>query len=247
MKKDALTTEQWLKFIGLDKLQTFQDYFSKSFGGSMVFYDLQGKPITVCSRESLFCLAVQKDNLKRCQATADGALASLPEVRNKISLCPFGISCIYLTIFFNSRPIAYAYYGGITTPDSKVPPALRERYNLPVMTKDQIEDLARLLDSTLKLLNVDYSVFTPFKSGAAVSLPANLRDERISNREWEIIELLCRGMSNKQIAASLFISETTVKTHVSNILAKLDLHDRMQIVVRYYGKFDKAKQEQTSE
>ena len=93
--------------------------------------------------------------------------------------------------------------------------------------------------------NVDYSVFTPFKSAAATSLPYNLRDERISNREWEIVELLCRGMTNKQIATSLFISETTVKTHVSNILAKLDLHDRMQIIVRYYGKFDKSKQSES--
>jgi DNA-binding CsgD family transcriptional regulator len=245
MKKDNLTTEQWLKFIGLDKLQTFQDYFSKNFGGSMCFYDIQGKPLTVCSRESLFCLAVQKDNLKRCQETAAAAIASLPETPTRISACPFGVTCIYCTVFFNDHPIAYAYYGGITTPDSRIPEALRLKYSLPVLTREQIEDLAKLLDSALKLLNVDYSAFTPFKSAAATNLPYNLRDERISNREWEIVELLCRGMTNKQIAASLFISETTVKTHVSNILAKLDLHDRMQIIVRYYGKFDRANQSET--
>ena len=54
------------------------------------------------------------------------------------------------------------------------------------------------------------------------------------------MQLLCKGFSNKQIARQLFISETTVKTHISNILAKLNLHDRMQIVVYYYNKIDSA-------
>ncbi len=212
----------------------------------MCFYDINGKPLTVCSRESLFCLAIQKNNLSRCQKTVDSMIASLPGTATKITVCPFGITCIYCTVFFNNHPIAYAYCGGIVSSDSKVPQPLQQRYNLPCLSSDKIEELAKLLESSLKLLNVDYSVFTPFKSAAASNLPYNLRDERISNREWEIIELLCRGMSNKQIATSLFISETTVKTHVSNILAKLDLHDRMQIIVRYYGKFDKANQAETA-
>ena len=54
-------------------------------------------------------------------------------------------------------------------------------------------------------------------------------------RERDIVELVCKGLSNKQIADKLFISERTVKTHVSNILAKLNLHDRMQLLVQYYG------------
>ena len=52
------------------------------------------------------------------------------------------------------------------------------------------------------------------------------------------MQLLCKGYTNKQIARQLFISETTVKTHISNILAKLNLHDRMQIVVYYYNKIN---------
>ena len=67
-------------------------------------------------------------------------------------------------------------------------------------------------------------------------MTSRLRDDRISKREHEIVMLLCKGYSNKQISQQLFISETTVKTHISNILAKLNLHDRMQIVVHYYNK-----------
>lgn len=55
--------------------------------------------------------------------------------------------------------------------------------------------------------------------------------EQLSAREQEVLELLAKGMSNRDISETLFISEKTVKNHVSNILKKLDVNDRTQAVL----------------
>ncbi|WP_431162944.1 response regulator transcription factor [Flagellimonas beolgyonensis] len=52
----------------------------------------------------------------------------------------------------------------------------------------------------------------------------------ISNREYEVLFHLSKGMSNKEIADSLFVSESTIKTHVSNLLVKLDAKRRTQAI-----------------
>ncbi|WP_150251016.1 response regulator [Nocardiopsis deserti] len=59
-------------------------------------------------------------------------------------------------------------------------------------------------------------------------------DARLTPRELEVLRLIANGMSNGEIAASLFISQETVKTFVSRILTKLDLRDRVQAVVYAY-------------
>ncbi len=55
--------------------------------------------------------------------------------------------------------------------------------------------------------------------------------EELTEREMEILLLLARGLTNQEIADRLFIALKTVKTHVSNILAKLEVHDRTQAVI----------------
>ena len=65
-------------------------------------------------------------------------------------------------------------------------------------------------------------------------LAFHLEDYDISERELEIIRLIADGLSNKEIASRLFLSEGTVRNYLSSILDKLDLRDRTQVAVFYY-------------
>jgi DNA-binding NarL/FixJ family response regulator len=83
----------------------------------------------------------------------------------------------------------------------------------PVITRRLIEDFVRR---------------PPPGSGPPVELA------ELSDRELEVLKLIAQGLSNAEIAASLFLSEATVKTHVTHILGKLRLRDRVQAVVLAY-------------
>ena len=71
-------------------------------------------------------------------------------------------------------------------------------------------------------------LLTVFKESASSLFPYYPLIEPISEREIEVLSLVARGLSNKEIADKLCIGEPTVRTHVSNILLKLDVPNRTQ-------------------
>jgi DNA-binding NarL/FixJ family response regulator len=86
-----------------------------------------------------------------------------------------------------------------------------------------------LLSPSVTRRLIEEFVQRPEPVAATLMLPNDLTD-----REREALELLARGLSNREIAATMYIGEATAKTHVSRLLTKLGVRDRVQAVVLAY-------------
>ncbi|MFF9645978.1 response regulator [Kitasatospora aureofaciens] len=92
---------------------------------------------------------------------------------------------------------------------------------------------ALLAPSVTRRLIGEFAARRPGGRERAVRPPSKLL-EQLTLREQETLRLIARGLSNAEIAAELVVSEHTVKTHVSNVLGKLGLRDRVHAVVFAY-------------
>lgn len=88
-----------------------------------------------------------------------------------------------------------------------------------------------LRDSIVKVINGEKVFPISVEKQIAETVVIKRDVQKLSAREQEVLGLLAQGMSNREIAANLFISEKTVKNHVSNILKKMSVNDRTQAVI----------------
>lgn len=105
---------------------------------------------------------------------------------------------------------------------------------LKTASPEQLVDAVRVLAAGDALLSpvVTRRVIERFGADATATPDAVVAS--LTDREAEVFRLLAEGLSNAEIAGRLYVGEATVKTHVSNILLKLGVRDRVQAVVRAY-------------
>jgi DNA-binding NarL/FixJ family response regulator len=101
---------------------------------------------------------------------------------------------------------------------------------------EQLADAVRVVSSGEALLApvITRRLIEQFVSRPRPSPGAPSQLEELSERELEVLKLIARGCSNDEIAVELFVTRATVKTHVTHILNKLRLRDRVQAVVLAY-------------
>ena len=98
-------------------------------------------------------------------------------------------------------------------PSPAAPSFAAQHHSPPAITRRLIEDFCR---------------------GPAPGTPAGGTAGALSEREREVVRLVAAGLSNGEIASSLYLSGATIKSHIARILARLGLRDRVQIAVYAY-------------
>ncbi len=119
--------------------------------------------------------------------------------------------------FPNARLIALTTYGG----DEDIRRALSAGVQA-YLTKDVLHD------ELLKAIRAVHAGQTYLPAAVAAALAAQMPRPDLSAREVQVLDLIVRGLANKQIAYTLNIAEHTVKNHVKSILSKLGVQDRTQ-------------------
>jgi DNA-binding NarL/FixJ family response regulator len=103
-------------------------------------------------------------------------------------------------------------------------------------SREQLAGAVRTVSAGQALLApaITRRLIEDFCRGPAPGSPADSSAGRLTERELEVVRLVAQGLSNAEIAAKLYLSEATIKSHVAHILAKLGLRDRVQIAVFAY-------------
>jgi DNA-binding NarL/FixJ family response regulator len=147
------------------------------------------------------------------------------EATKRIVRAQPGVRVLVLTTFGLDEYVYAALRAGASgfmlkdAPPEEIVAAVRivargEALLAPAVTRGVIEEFARQQPSAAPLVPSAVAELTP--------------------REREVLDLLARGLSNPEICERLVISEATAKTHVARILQKLDLRDRVQVVIYAY-------------
>ena len=103
-------------------------------------------------------------------------------------------------------------------------------------TREQLTGAVRAVwaGETLLAPAITRRLIEDFCRGPAPGAPADSAAGQLSEREHEVVRLIAAGLSNAEIASRLYLSEATIKSHITRTLARLGLRDRVQIAVYAY-------------
>ncbi len=225
------------------KLQRLQDMYSQYFSVSIrILNRADLKLLTVESNGNTCCLANRDACPDICERyihrginlQSDGVLVSMCPFGLLSAIAPLGLSMergsneeteYFFVAVDNSSPRS----NGEECGESRVASIID---GIELHDKIEFEEKVHLISSAFDLF---FAGRMEREGNDLVEAGRVDSDElgKLTKREQDILRLVCVGMSNQQVADELFISEHTVKLHVSNVLRKLNLSNRTQLAV--YG------------
>lgn len=224
------------------EIQNLQDMFSRQFKMHIEIFDTNGNPLTIFSSGSFLCP-------QKCEHEFNNRYCIKRLIHhikhNKFSTsivhftCPNQLVSSIVPLGFNlkdqssSTPNFYALIGKtkvITSVDSMLKSInILDEKDDAILKNDYLQ--------TVELISFSFNLVFSLISLSGLTLQKNkpAMDKQLLNkltkRELEIVKLVSIGLSNQEIAYQLFISEHTVKAHISNILKKLNLNNRTKIAL----------------
>lgn len=218
---------RWLTAVGKEQVQTFQDNFAAEYDISMCLLSLAGEPLTVWSNRSLLCHFLQEQGSERCAMQSERALQKLKQSGGPVvDTCFTGVTAFLCPVYLG-RQLAAAFLCGPADVHGASSEMCR-RFAVPRMTEARLHEILRLLTSILAMIP---AVPAAAPEAALVQRRCLMARYPLSEREATVVCELARGRSNREIAETLYISEKTVKTHVSSILRKMQAKDRAQVML----------------
>ena len=230
--KEPELAAKWLNAVGKERVQSFQDDFASAFEISACVLSLSGNAMTVWSNESLLCHYLSAKEGAHCSMQRTRALQKMCQ-RGKTILetCYAGVQAFFCPIRMEGEIVA-AFFGGVVRTEG----GESERYvrfEVPLAEGKKLMQIANLAASIFEMTESITDLKASQEQEERESpLEAQLMLQyRLSRREAVVVSHILEGESNKVIAQELYISEKTVKTHVSNIFRKLQVKDRVQLVL----------------
>ncbi|NFO05182.1 RNA polymerase subunit sigma-70 [Clostridium botulinum] len=225
--------EKWIKIKGKRKIQSFQDLYADLFNISLGITSLEGKTLTVWSNSSLFCNYIIKNNSERCKQEKQKIIDYVMKTGKSIKYtCYMKITYFACPIFYGNDLVAICLGGGVYLKEDK--DSLNESIvkGIEILETSKLKDIITLLENVFNLIDNEKEIIQ-FEKDKNEKFNEDLffLENKLTLREVEVVKLINLGMTNKEICMKLNISEKTVKTHVTNILRKLKMKDRLEVVI----------------
>lgn len=222
---------EWVSQYGKNKLQSLLDACAGTLNISLGLVTPYGDPITVWSNSSLVCDKIKSSNAESCQREMQNILKYICEAQKTVKYeCYMGITTFACPVIYEGELVALCLGGGIVEAenmDANVP------QEVPRVSRERLDEIVSLVSCIMNVLSsvggVDEKERAERQESESVDLV--LLKNKLSMREMEVVRLINFGLSNKEISSELNISEKTVKTHITNILRKLKLKDRLEIIL----------------